>query len=67
MEVESDRDKELLWIAKEAMGAALPAGWTQHEDKDGEHPRTQTLRLFSSAPFFLCSLFERILFFLVLG
>ena len=53
MEVESDRDKELLWIAKEAMGAALPAGWTQHEDKDGEHPRTQTLRLLSSAPFVL--------------
>jgi len=47
MEVESDRDKELLWIAKEAMGAALPAGWTQHEDKDGEHTTTQTLRLFS--------------------
>ena len=47
MEVESERDKELLWIAKEAMGAALPAGWTQHEDKDGEHPTTQTLRLFS--------------------
>ena len=26
MEVERERDKELLWIAKEAMGAALPAG-----------------------------------------
>jgi hypothetical protein len=35
MNIGDDRDKELLWIAKEAMAAALPAGWTQHEDKDG--------------------------------
>ena len=35
MNIEDDHDKELLWIAKEAMAAALPAGWTQHEDKDG--------------------------------
>jgi hypothetical protein len=35
MNIQDDRDKELLWIAKEAMAAALPAGWTQHEDKDG--------------------------------
>jgi hypothetical protein len=28
-------DEALLWIAKEAMAAALPEGWTQHEDQDG--------------------------------
>ena len=30
-----DADAHLLWIAKEAMEAPLPEGWTQHEDKDG--------------------------------
>lgn len=33
MDVEAD--SHLLWIAKEAMEAPLPEGWTQHEDKDG--------------------------------
>ena len=34
MEVAADRD--LLWIAVEAMTAPLPPNWTQHETKDGQ-------------------------------
>jgi len=28
-------EPELLWIAKEAMSAPLPGGWTQHDDAQG--------------------------------
>ena len=28
-------DADLLWIAAEGLTAPLPAGWTEHEDSDG--------------------------------
>eukprot|EP00329_Picozoa_sp_Boothbay-MS584-11_P006677 59568_3 len=28
-------DADLLWVAAEGLTAPLPAGWTEHEDQDG--------------------------------